>query len=72
MWLKKYTALGPQRPMWALVVDVLIEESIAASAHIDKEVTTNTYLQSWSPMTDSRSKLPPNIKKMLTVGKKIT
>ena len=70
MWLKKYIVLGPQRPMWALVADVLIEESIAVSAHVDKEVATNTYLQSRSPMTDSRSKLPADIKKMQTVGKK--
>jgi exonuclease III len=70
MWLKRYTTLGPTRPMWALIADVLIEENIAASNHIDKEVTINTYLQSWSPMTDNRSKLPPDIRKMLNVGKK--
>jgi hypothetical protein len=70
MWLKRYTTLGPSRPMWALVADVLIEECIAASHHIDKELTINTYLQSWSPMSNSRSKLPPDIKKMLNVGKK--
>jgi len=70
MWLKKYTTLDLSRPMWALVADVLIEESIAPSNHVDKETTINTYLQSWSPMINSRSKLPPDIKKMLTVGKK--
>ena len=70
MWLKKYTTLDPSRPMWALVADILIEESIAVSNHINKEMTVNTYLQSWSAMVDSRSNLPPDIRKMLNVGKK--
>jgi hypothetical protein len=63
MWLKKYTALGPSRPTWALIVDILLEVSIANLNRIDKEVTMNMYLQSWSPMTDTRSKLPPDLKR---------
>ena len=70
MWLKKYTTTGPERPMWALVADVLIEENIAKSRNIDKEVTMNTYLQTWSPKTNMTSTLPPDIKKMLDTGKK--
>ena len=31
MWLKKYITISPQRPTWALVADVLIEENIAKS-----------------------------------------
>jgi hypothetical protein len=70
MWLKKYTSTGPDRPMWALVADVLIEENIAKSRNIDKEVTMNTYLQTWSPTTNMASTLPPDIKKMLNTGNK--
>jgi hypothetical protein len=36
MWLKKYTIIGPQRPTWALVADVLIEENIAKANNIDR------------------------------------
>ena len=70
MWLKKYTTMGPQRPTWALVADVLIEENIAKSRNIDKEVTLNTYLQSWSPKTNATSTLPLDLKRMLSMGKK--
>jgi len=49
MWLKKYTTTSPDRPMWALVADVL---------------------QSWSPITNATSSLPPDIKKMLNTGRK--
>lgn len=70
MWLKQYTNLRPSQHMWALVANVLIEESIAASNHVDKEVTINTYFQSLSPMTNNRSTLSPDIQKMLKVGKK--
>src|ERR1700722_5079252 len=62
MWLKKYITLDPNRPMWALVADVLIEDNIAKSRHIDKTVTMNTYLQTWSPITNINSTLPPDIK----------
>jgi hypothetical protein len=70
MWLKKYTALRTLRPTWALIADILLEESITNSNHIDKKVTINPYLQSWSPMTGARSKLPLDLKKMVNVGKK--
>jgi len=70
MWLKKYTTLRTLRPTWALIADILLEENIANSHHIDKKVTINTYLQSWSPTTGTRSKLPPDLKKMVNVGKK--
>ena len=70
MWLKKYMTIGPQRPTWALVADVLIEENIAKSNNIDKEVTINTYLQTWSPRANGTSTLPPDLKKMLGTGKK--
>ena len=62
--------MGPQRPTWALVADVLIEENIAKSRNIDKEVTMNTYLQSWSPKTNTTSTLPLDLKRMLSTGKK--
>ena len=70
MWLKKYTTIGPQRPTWALVADVLIEENIAKSKNIDKEVTMNTYLQSRSPKANATSTLPLDLKRMLGTGKK--
>ena len=49
MWLKKYMTIGPHRPMWALIANMLIKENIAKSGNIVKEVTMNTYLQSWFP-----------------------
>jgi len=44
MWQKKYTTIGPNRLMWALVADVLLEQNIAKSGNVDKTVTMNTYL----------------------------
>src|SRR6202011_2621144 len=61
---------GPNRPMWALVADILIEENIVKSRHVDKELTMNMYLQTWAPTNNVTSTLPPDIKKMLNAGKK--
>ena len=58
------------RLMWALVAEVLIEENIAKSRRIDKEVTMSTYLQSWSPTTNVTSTLPSDFKRILYTGKK--
>lgn len=70
MWLKKYTDTSPNRLLWALVADVPIEENIAKSRRIDKEVTMSTYLQSWSPTTNVTLTLALDLKRMLDVGKK--
>ena len=56
--------------MWALVAEVLIEENIAKSRRIDKEVTMSTYLQSWSPTTNVTSTLLSDFKRILDTGKK--
>jgi exonuclease III len=70
MWLKTYLTLNRSRPIWAFVADVLIEESIAKSNKIDRNVTANTYLQNWSPSLAPNSKLPLDLKRMLKVGRK--
>ena len=69
MWLKKYLDLSPSRPMWAIIADILMENSIARSKSIDKTVTINTFLQTWSPALSASSKLPPDLKRMLRVGR---
>jgi hypothetical protein len=56
--------------MWALVADVLIKENITKSKSIDKKVTMSTYLQTWFPITNATSTLPPDIRKMLNTRKK--
>jgi len=52
------------------VTDILIEGNIVRSSNIDKEVTMNMYLQTWSSITNVTSTLPPDIKRMLNTKKK--
>ena len=71
MWLKSYLNLGPKRPMWAYVADVLINESKSkASGKIQAPAQTNVYLQSWNPSLHSASKLPKDIIQMMKTGQK--
>ena len=63
--------IGPHRPMWALIADVLIEENIAKSKNIDKEVTMNTYLQSWFPKGKCNLNPPTGPQKDARHGEKI-
>jgi ribonuclease HI len=69
MWLKSYLDLGPKRPMWAYVADVLISENVSkSSGAVTSLAQINTYLQSWSPGLHSSSKLPIDILRMMKTG----
>lgn len=68
MWLKNYLILDQLHPLWAFIADILLEENIAKSSNIDRNVTCNTYLQKWSPSMAPGSKLPLDLKRMLKVG----
>jgi exonuclease III len=71
MWLKSYLDLGPNRPMWAFVADVLISENISkTSGKIASLAQINTYLQSWHPSLHSASKLSREIIQMMKTGQK--
>ena len=67
-WLKSYLALGKNRPVWAFIADALIAMNARSS---DKKIGNwakiNIFLQSWD--TSARSKLPDELKRMLTLAK---
>ncbi len=46
-WLKEYLNLMPLRPMWATVMDILINR--AAPPHMSALARINTFIQSWDP-----------------------
>jgi hypothetical protein len=71
MWLRSYLNLGPKRPKWAYVADVLINESISrASSKVSASAQINTYLQSWNPNLHTASKLSKDIVQMMKTGQK--
>lgn len=70
MHLKNYLNLSENRPVWALVLDVLMENSLTKSSKVDKELTINSYLQDWSPTLRKNSHLPEEIKRMIKTGNK--
>ena len=69
MWLRKYLDTSNNRPLWANIANVLIENSIADSNKIDDKLAVNMFLQDWKPCLIHRSKLPPDLKRMVSVAK---
>ena len=69
MWMKKYLDTSNNRPLWANIADALIENSIADSNKIDDKLAVNMFLQDWKPCLTHRSKLPPDLKRMISVVK---
>ena len=69
MWLKKYLDTSNNRPLWANIADMLIENSIADSNKIDDKLAVNMFLQDWRPCLTHRSKLPPDLKRMVSMAK---
>ena len=58
MWLKRYLDLSKNRPKWAYITDILIEEQMTkASGKVDKLAKINIFLQTWKTNTSSNSKL---------------
>jgi len=71
MWLKSYLNLGPTRPLWAYVADVLINKSISrASGKVSASAQINSYLQSWNPNLHATSKLSKDIIQMMKTGQR--
>lgn len=47
MWLKSYLNFGPDRPLWVLVVDVLIALNVPSSEErVDPRISLSLFLQS--------------------------
>ena len=63
IWLKKYLE---NRLLWANIADMLIENSIADSSKIDDNLAVNMFFQ-WKPCLTHKSRLPPDLKRMITV-----
>ncbi|KAH9835049.1 uncharacterized protein C8Q71DRAFT_676677, partial [Rhodofomes roseus] len=71
MWTKRYLDLTADRPLWAYLVDDLINRNVSPQAGaIRNNAKFNTFLQSWSPSTSKASHLPEYIKRMLKTAKK--
>jgi ribonuclease HI len=70
MWLKSYLTLGPTRPIWTQVADILIGESVTrSSGAVSSGSQMNVYLQTWRAGLHTGSTLPKNIRTMLKAGK---
>ena len=69
-WLKTYLDLSNQRPMWAKLVDILIDA--VAPPNTNPQVRINTFLQSWNPpMRGNRAtRLNGHVMRMLKVARK--
>lgn len=70
VWLRDYLNLTPSRQLWARVTDILINATAPPSTSAIAIV--NTFLQTWSPPTRGprAETLNPNIRRMLSVGRK--
>ena len=62
--------MSEDRLTWSLIADILIENCIAKSKNIRKELTVNTFIQSWHQSTNGKYDLPTNLKRMISVAKK--
>ena len=62
--------MSKDRQTWSLIADILIENCIAKSNNIKKELTINTFIQSWHLSTNGKYDLPANLKRMISVAKK--
>ncbi|THU86570.1 hypothetical protein K435DRAFT_613258, partial [Dendrothele bispora CBS 962.96] len=71
MWLKRYLAFGPNRPLWAFLADALLANNTPASENnVPKDIRANCYLQSWTTSTSPRSSQPTDLLKMIKTGQK--
>ena len=71
MKLKSYLQLNKSRPRWAKVADALIMNNIPKAQNVrDTEAKQNTFLQTWTVKTGTRSQLPRSLSKMLQTAKK--
>lgn len=71
MWLKSYLNLSRERPLWALLADVLLANAAAAeSRSADRMARTNVFLQSWRVSTRKKAGLPTDLRRMVKVAEK--
>ncbi|THU98758.1 hypothetical protein K435DRAFT_617370, partial [Dendrothele bispora CBS 962.96] len=71
MWLKRYLAFGPNRPLWAFLADALLANNTPASENsVPMDIRTNCYLQSWTTSTSPCSSQPTDLLKMIKTGQK--
>ncbi|KAI0054456.1 hypothetical protein BV25DRAFT_1769617, partial [Artomyces pyxidatus] len=69
-WLKSFLNIGPDRPKWAYVADILIGEHPLVRSGIVKSLSKfNVFLQTWEPSLRSPT-LPRDLKEMLQTAHK--
>lgn len=68
MWLRAYAAMGPDRPLWALVADDLLANHVPRDViPRDRELRVNTLLQHWAPKSRG---LVPELAAIMSAAKK--
>ena len=70
MWLKKWLSVDATRPKWALIMDMIINESIAKQPIIDEESRMNWIIQTWHESEAKEVRLSSNIRRILRVARK--
>lgn len=71
IWLKGYLTLGPERPKWAAVADILVERSAKRThRNMHAKTVTNVFTQTWEIALHSKSKMAKCLKRMMKTGRK--
>ncbi|KZP26707.1 hypothetical protein FIBSPDRAFT_732124 [Athelia psychrophila] len=67
VWTKSYMTINEDRPVWAFVVDVLIQRSIPkiGKKHVDPGLTQNPFLQKWKPALHGKNRVMEPLGRML-------
>ncbi|KAF5325465.1 hypothetical protein D9619_009740 [Psilocybe cf. subviscida] len=59
MWLRRYLNLGPERPIWAKVLDCIAATKVPLSQkNVPLDVRINVFLQSWHTEVGHKAPLP--------------
>lgn len=68
MWLRTYLNFGPDRPLWAQVMDALMAFNVPGTErNVPMSTRVNTFLQSWKTMKGTKA--PKSIQKMFKITK---
>lgn len=71
MWLKSYLDFGPDRPLWALVVDVLMVLNVSVSEEkVDPRIKPSPFLQSWKTRSSNRGEICQDMTSLFRTVKK--
>ena len=71
IWLKEYLQLDDTRAPWTAFADVLIARALTTSnRNVDHEAQVNVFLQTWKVNARSKTKLPSDLRRMVTTAHK--